>query len=246
MRYWLVAQYRANPPTLSGLPKPRLVNQADIDMAFDSPAADFIKELRNLGNRWLKAFNTAAKEIGEWFANKTFSRADKSFETILKDAGWTVKFRNTRTVQEVMRATIEQQVGLIRSIGQQHLAEVQGMVMRSVQMGGDLALLTDQLEKRYQLTRSRAALIARDQNKKATASITRVRQEEIGITKAIWVHSNAGKTKRPLHVAFAAGREGGPVYDVVKGAQIADDGGWTWPGYEINCRCISRPILPAV
>ncbi|WP_257785984.1 hypothetical protein [Burkholderia ubonensis] len=40
------------------------------------------------------------------------------------------------------------------------------------------------------MTKRRAAFIAHNQNSKATATITRVRQEGLGITEAIWLHSH--------------------------------------------------------
>lgn len=228
--YWVVRKYHANPPVL----------------AQDSPASDLIKELRGLGQRWRRAFARAADELAGWFSKTSAERADGSLKTVLRDAGWTVRFKSTPAWNDIRRATIEANVSLIRSIGEQHLREVEGLVMRSVQQGGDLATLTQALEKRYGITRRRASLIARDQNNKATAAITRVRQQELGIEQAIWVHSHAGREPRPSHVAYAAGRLGGPIYDISKGAPLADDGGMTWPGVEINCRCISRSIIPGL
>jgi uncharacterized protein with gpF-like domain len=90
-------------------------------------------------------------------------------------------------------------------------------------------------------TRRRAAFIARDQNSKANATIQRVRQQSIGITQAIWCHSHGGKDKRPSHVAAGAEKL---VYEIDKGAYL--DGEWVWPGTAPNCKCFSRPILPAV
>lgn len=72
--------------------------------------------------------------------------------------------------------------------------------MQSVGRGRDLKTLTDELEKRYGITRRRAALIARDQNNKATSVMQSARQRSVGITEGIWRHSRAGKTWRPSHV----------------------------------------------
>jgi uncharacterized protein with gpF-like domain len=54
--------------------------------------------------------------------------------------------------------------------------------------------------------------LARDQNNKATASMTHARQDELGIAEASWVRSGAGKHPRPTHVAM-----NGKKYDVNKG-----------------------------
>ena len=89
---------------------------------------------------------------------------------------------------------------------------------------------------------SAAALIARDQNNKATATITRARQEDLGITHAYWIHSNGGKKPRPSHVK--AGQEK-TVYEVSKGWFDPDEGEYIWPGMLINCRCVCKAILPS-
>ena len=222
--YWLTAQYRATPPLLA---------------ADASPAADLIAKLRTLGSRWLARFEDGARKLGEYFATTVSKRSDAALKTILKDAGFSVKFRMTRPMQDVMTATIGAQVGLIKSIASEHLSEVQGLVMRSVQQGRDLATLTTELETRYGITRRRAALIARDQNNKATASMLRVRYEELGLTQAIWMHSGGGKEPRPTHVANS-----GKAYNVSEGWLDPAVNERVWPGTLINCRCVARPILP--
>ncbi|MFL9998458.1 phage minor head protein [Paraburkholderia sediminicola] len=112
-------------------------------------------------------------------------------------------------------------------------------MMRSVQTGRDLGGLTDELQERYGITRRRAAFIAQDQNRKATATVTRVRQEGLGITEAIWLHSHGGRHPRKLHI-----EADGKRYPVSVGMYL--DGAYTWPGREPNCRCVSRSIIPAV
>lgn len=228
--YWLKAQYRATPPLL----------------ASDAlPASELIASMRSLSTRWLRRFAEGAQRLGDYFATTVSRRSDAALKSILKDAGFSVKFRMTRPMSDVMQATIGAQVGLIKSIASEHLSEVEGLVMRSVQQGRDLAALTNDLEARYSITRRRAELIARDQNNKATAAMTRVRYEELGITKAIWMHSGGGREPRPTHVAFAAGRLDGPVFDIRDGWLDPAVNERIWPGTLINCRCVSRPILSA-
>lgn len=243
--YWLRVRYRKTPPRLAQDDNLEAVFSAS-DIAMDaSPAVEFIWELRRLGRRWQARFDDAATKLGQWFAQTAFQRSDTSLKQILKDAGWTVAFKQTALVNDTLNATIGAQVNLIRSIGTQHLNDVAGMVMRSVQSGGDLESLTNGLQLAYGVSQRRAALIARDQNNKATATITRVRQQELGIERARWVHTAAGKEPRPHHVEFSAGRRGGPFYDVSTGAPgMADDGGHSYPGWEINCRCISQMVVP--
>jgi len=160
----------------------------------------------------------------------------------LKKSGMSVQFKMTAAQNDAMQATIGEQVGLIKSIASEHLSDVEGIVMRSVTTGRDLQQLKSDLLARYDITKKRASLIARDQNNKATATLTRTRQIGLGITKARWLHSAGGKHPRPSHVAFSEGRNGGPFYDIQKGAFI--DGEFLLPGQAINCRCLSVSVLP--
>ncbi len=207
-------------------------------MASDaSPAAELQAAFGKHARRWQRRFDKAAPELARFFASAAKDCTDRELAAILKRAGITVEFKMTAAVQDAYSAVIGEQVGLIRSIASEHLAAVQGLVMRSVQQGRDLGPLAKEIEARYGLTRKRAALIARDQNSKATAVITRVRQQGLGLDQAIWTHSTGGKHPRPEHVAAS-----GKPYSISKGMFL--EGKYTWPGMEINCRCISVPVIP--
>lgn len=224
LAYWITAAYRADPPEMA---------------QDDSPAMGLRFDIRRLGDRWLSRFDEAAPELAAWFATAAKDRADWALRETLRKAGFSVEFKLTGAANDVMQATIGAQVSLIKSIAEKHLADVQGMVMRSVQTGRDLGGLTKELQEAYGITRRRAAFIARSQNNIATATITRVRQQELGITTAKWLHSGGGRHPRPEHVAAS-----GKTYDVTKGMLL--EGVWTWPGVQPNCRCVARSIVPGL
>jgi uncharacterized protein with gpF-like domain len=229
--YWMKAQWRRNTPVLA----------QDDDVPGISPARGLREEMDNLGRHWQDRFDKMADDLARHFAKSAAERADGSFQAILKRGGWTVKFRNTKAVNDITQASIGENVALIRSIPSEYHTQVQGIVMRSVQQGRDLGYATQEIEKQFGVTRRRAAIIARDQNAKMTAAITRTRQAEIGVTEAIWVHSHAGKHPRQSHLDFANGKLGGPVYKIAEGVVL--DGERVWPGTAINCRCFSKPII---
>ncbi len=220
--YWLKARYRRELPR----------------MALDaSPARELRDAIRKLSRRWQVKFDELAPKLAEHFARASMFRVDGELERMLRDHGFTVRFRMSRGMRNAYQATIEENVTLIKSIAAQHLKNVEGAVMRSVSTGRDLGTLSKELEETYGVTRRRAASIARSQNNMATATLTRTRQIEMGVTKAKWLHSAGGQKPRPEHVAFS-----GKTYDIAKGAYL--EGKRTWPGKEINCRCVSVPIIP--
>lgn len=202
-----------------------------------SPADTLRAAMRRMGRLWQRRLDKLAPELAAFFATAAAERASGQMASMLRKAGFTVKFSVTPTVKDILDATVGENVSLIKSIAAQHLTNIEGAVMRSVTAGRDLSTLSNELKDVYGVTRRRAANIALDQNNKATAAITRARQEELGITEAIWQHSRAGKHPRQSHLAFDGHR-----YDVKKGAFL--DGKWVWPGTEINCRCTSRSVIP--
>lgn len=221
--YWISAQFKATPPAI-------LADDA-------SPSDEMRKKLQRIARRWIKRFNESAPKIAEAYLEGSFKTTDSAMRSALNDAGWTVKFKMTPQVRDAFQASLTENIGLIRSIPERYLQQVEGAVMRSYTTGRDLSTMTKNIKKLYPAVKDRAVLIARDQSNKANASVIQARQTQLGIRKAIWMHSHAGKVPRPSHVA-ADGRE----YDVSSGCLI--DGEFILPGQLINCRCTSRSVLP--
>lgn len=224
--YWVAAAYKANPPRM--------------EVAMDAlPSSELAKKIAAIGKRWIKKFDDMSTKIATKFAESGRKATDSSFQSALKDSGWAVKFQVTPVMRDAMNATIEENVSLIKSIPQEYLTDVQGTVMRGFSQGRDLKAISDELQKRYGVTKRRAALIARDQSNKLTATVTQARRVELGLFDAIWVHSGGGKEPRPSHVKAGKDKR---KFDVREGCLI--DGHYILPGQEINCRCSSRTVLP--
>jgi SPP1 gp7 family putative phage head morphogenesis protein len=222
--HWVASTYRQAPPLVA---------------TDASPVKAMQKQLRELGKRWIKRFDDAAPKIAEAYLKGAFKATDSAMRMALKDAGWTVKFQMTPVVKEAFSASLAENVGLIRSIPEQYLQQVEGIVMRSYTRGRDLQTLTADLKTLYPKAANRATLIALDQSNKANAVVTQARQSELGIVDAIWMHSHAGKTPRPTHVAM-----NGKPYKVAEGKWDSDEQKMVRPGELINCRCTSRSVLP--
>jgi len=227
--------------------KPRtpsgLVREDGSEVVYDasSPITRLDKVLKRWGERWAGKFDKAANKLAKQFAAKSFTSTNTAFRAALSSAGFTVRFKTTKASLESFRATVAENVGLIKSIQQQFHTKVQGDVWRAVTRGSDLSTLSKSLRESYDITTKRAALIARDQNAKAKATIENTRRAELGITQAIWQHSSAGKKKRRTHVAM-----NNKVFDIRKGMWDEDEQEWVLPGQLINCLCTSRAIIPGL
>lgn len=223
--WWLKASYRAN--------EPRIAHD-------ETPADALRKTMAQLSRQWTKRFDEAAENLAEYFAQSVEKRSTAALKKILRDGGMSVEFKMTPVMRDVLDATVNQNVALIKSIPAQYLDHIEGMVQRSVQTGRDLGQLADDLHSRLGVTKRRAAFIALDQSNKATAAFNRVRLAEAGIDEEEWMHSGAGKHPRPTHVK--AGRER-VRFKVSQGWFDPAVGRYIQPGEEPGCKCFGKPVL---
>lgn len=192
-----------------------------------------------LMDKWNTRLNSLSERVSELFVTKSVHNYDKQLKRHLRNAGFTVRLQLTPFAEEALRASIGENVGLIKSIGVQYLGKVEQAVWASVKGGFDLGTLAKELQHAHHITENRAKLIARDQGAKANAVIEMARRKELGITKAIWRHSGGGKEPRPSHV-----RANGTIYDIDKGCYI--DGEYIQVAEKINCRCVSLAVIDGI
>ena len=147
-------------------------------------------------------------------------------------------FRETPQLARLSTRFVRTNTALITSIPQQALTNVERIIEDGVQSGTrarDLAKQITGLTQGTELarTRSRAAVIARDQTLTHSAQLSRARQRSSGITKFIWRTVGDGRV-RDLHED-----RDGVEYTWANGAGAQD----TYPGDGVQCRCSSEPIL---
>ncbi len=126
----------------------------------------------------------------------------------------------------------QQNAQLITSLPVEELNRVAGDVERGLQQGLRFTDISKTIQKSFGITHRRATLIARDQTTKLNASLTRLRQEEVGVEEYIWQTSGDER---------------------VRATHRANDGKkFRWdsppketghPGHDVNCRCVARPVL---
>jgi len=222
----IAAQWRRKPPKMAVDESSPAALQAVIDRM----VSEWEGRFEEFGKTWARGFTAAS--VGS---------ADRAMAAALKRAGFTVKFTISAKVREIVTASVASNVQLIKSIPAEYLTQVQGHVQRSVMAGRDLGTLSKALVEQFGVTKKRAALISRHQNNMATASVQRARQEELGITEAIWLHSAGGRQPRPTHVT-----QSGKPYKISEGWLDPATDKHIWPGTEINCGCVSKSIIPGL
>ena len=163
---------------------------------------------------------------------------DEQTVALKRTAGMTVRFKMTPGEQSVIDAIVHESVASIHSIAEKHFVGVEQAVMRSVLRGRDMSTLSIELREVFGMTYSEAEHIARNLNNRVTGLLARAHFMELGLTEGVWKHSRGGNA-RPEHVAMSGKR-----FNLEEGAFL--EGVWTWPGVEIDCRCVMGPYIPGV
>ena len=227
VEYWLRAVYR---------------RREDEIIAEDaSPAWNIWEDLKRTMKRWQKYFDELGERLARRFVGR-LSKAEKArFEQALKDAGWTVKFRTPRGVNNILQSAVIENVKLIKNLPEKYFMDVQSACSIAIQNGKDLEFLERELRKIEGINERRARTIARDQSNKITAALDREHASNLGITDAVWVYTYGSKEPRHTHVEMDGKRfklsEG--LYD--PNPKVARK---IQPAELINCRCMYRMLLP--
>lgn len=204
------------------------------------PKIDLLKRaMSKWGGLWVKRIENLSERLAEEFANKNRNVTDAAVRRSFANAGLTIKFRPTPAMIEGYKAVVAENVSLIKSIPAEALKKAEGEIYRAVTKGSDLATLTEKLRDGYNVTYNRAALISADQNNKAKAVFEAARRQDVGVTRAVWMHSHGGAEPRPTHVKLD-----GTEYEISKGAWDSHEQRWIQPGELIRCRCVSRAVMP--
>lgn len=211
-------------------------------LAMDAAPQDkFDRAMQKMAKQWLKTFKSESKNIAQGFADGTLRHHDVAFKSSLRKAGFSVKLQKDSEINRALDSGVAENLDLISSIPQEYMEHIAKSVRESIDKGRDMARLTKEIGKVHGMTKRRAATIARDQNNKATAIIHRVRQKQVGITKAQWVHTVASIHPREEHAAWS---DAGETYNIDEGMFSEEDGEFVWPGTPINCGCTCMSIVP--
>lgn len=211
--------------------------------------------IANTAKRLLDAlkskYDSLFAEIGESLSTKMVNQVSKESATNLHrsmstlSGGMSIKSKIFDSdVGETIKASVAQNVGLIKTIQSQYLDKVSSAVFRSIASGNGLEDLQPYFETWYGENTRKAKNVALDQTRKAYNSINADRMRHVGMNKFEWVHSGGGHKPREYHIdPYPAGLNGG-IFDINDPPVIDPKTGERGlPGHAPNCKCVMRPLL---
>jgi SPP1 gp7 family putative phage head morphogenesis protein len=214
---------------------------------FFAQDASISSQARILTNALLKKytdlFASVSKPMAERFAEESNQSSDLAVKSSLRqlsdDLTLSSKTITSGPLNDILNATVTENVGLIKSIPAKYLGGVQGAVMRSITTGNGRQDLVPYLQKHKGITLRRARMIAQDQTKKAFSGLSKGRMQAIGVQAYEWLHTSGSRQPRKLHIQMS-----GTIYRYDDPPVIDEKTGERGiPGQAINCACRMRPIL---
>lgn len=129
------------------------------------------------------------------------------------------------------RQFVRDNVKLITSIPDRYFSEVERLAVDGVKRGRRWEDLSRDIAERYDVSQSRANLIARDQIGKFNSELTTRRHQDLGLERYRW------RTSLDERVRSSHREREGRIYYYDR---PPEDGA---PGYPIQCRCTAEPVF---
>jgi SPP1 gp7 family putative phage head morphogenesis protein len=117
---------------------------------------------------------------------------------------------------------------------------VEKVVREGIHAGTRVENIKEQIKERFNVSESRARLIARDQVGKLNAQLAEQRQRALGVSRYEWSSSNDERV-RPMHKELDHSIQRWDSPPITN-----EDGDRNHPGEDYQCRCQALPIVDDV
>lgn len=132
-----------------------------------------------------------------------------------------------------MRLKLDENISLVQGLVENEIKQLKEQVMRNMQNGFPSSELAKWTQGHLNVSKNRAATIARTETHTLTGQLNDRRAMEVGITEGIW-RGMEDNRERKEHLALEGKR-----FKLSEGVRVKVNGKvkQIWPGREPNCRC---------
>lgn len=171
-------------------------------------------------------------------------------EAAIKTAGAAVERRGEQHARSLPKVSIRHGVGAkvdafrrtnlakIKSLAADQVEVFRGILEEAEREGWRVEKIRKEVQGRFDVSRSKADLLARDQVLKLNANVTQARQTEAGIVEYVW-SSSSDERVREMHDELD-----GTIQRWDDPPVTNEEGDTNHPGGDYQCRCVAIPILP--
>jgi len=211
--------------------------------------AEARETLQKLTDEWRKSYSPRADSVARRFIERLSEASRERFAKSVKSALGVSRadIFDSASIHAAAEVASLEAAALIRSVPEDYMSQASEAVMANFRQEAlpEGRTLSEHLQYLLDISKTRAATIARDQTSKVNTGLTVARATEIGVEEYTW------ETSRDLRVV---GNPSGPYpkgnaahmnhYErhgkVFRLDSPPPDG---HPGWAINCRCVMRLII---
>jgi len=218
-------------PKLKGLTE-QIAKERGVNIKLDSYSDDVANIMASIGVEFEREYSDAeiralarrtGKSVDVWNERQVSGSLGSVVDVDL--------FGREPWLASELDAFVIENVSLIKNVKEEFAKNVQDKTIRALGEGRRWEEIAGDIFDTYEVSKSRANLIARDQVGKLQGQLTELRQKEIGIDEYIWRTAGDGRV-RESHQA----NEG-------KTFKWSDPPATGHPGQDYQCRCYAEPVL---
>jgi SPP1 gp7 family putative phage head morphogenesis protein len=183
----------------------------------------------------LSLAGTASRMVDRVLSLESQRHTSKFIEAAQKALGVDLRaVVRQQDLDDLLSAVSIRNAALIRDLSQETVAKIAQKVTSSVLAGQGHQFLRTQIKEVFEVSDSRAKLIARDQTAKLNSDLNRFRQSQAGVDKYVW-RTSMDERVRPRHKGLE-----GNTYEW--GEPTGAEEGLP-PGQPVQCRCVAQGIV---
>lgn len=218
-------------------------------------------DARDLLDKLKQEFEKIAKKLEQEIANFGLSRRIASAARMVKNNSfreWKRVVHDTLGInllddyykgdfyEQVLRRWIDENVLKIQSIPTETMGEMQRIIQDGFTHGQTIRDITKAIQVEYNLKKSKAASLARDQIGTLNAQITRIQQEDAGCSQYRWSDSHDSRVRdchKELNGKIFAWNDPPEMWYETKSRGRVYTGRHCHPGEDFCCRCCAIPVF---
>lgn len=225
---------------------PTLYNGEKTRINFDNAKDDFLAFIRKVFGRARDDFHGREQQFNlrdkvERIGNITTRLSEREWKRVVeKTLGINIldDYYSGEFYREQLHIWIDENVGLISTLPDELLGEMQGIVEEGFLNGRSNRDIVRDIQERFGVSRNKARFYATDQLSKLNADITRQQQTECGVEEYVW-SSSRDQRVRDRHAQLDGTKhrwDTPPIVDVKTGRRAH-------PGEDYRCRCVALPVF---
>lgn len=146
---------------------------------------------------------------------------------------------------EIIRRWVAENILKIKSLPGETLGEMRQIILESYVKGRSIRDIQKEIQAQYNVSKSKAKLLARDQVATLNAQVTKRQQQDAGCTKYRWSDSRDGRVRdchRALNGHVFSWDDPPEMWYETKSGRVYT-GRHCHPGEDFCCRCVAIPVF---